>query len=130
MKAIIIFIVALLMSACEYEKAADEVQVVEVCDTTTVSYSNTIVPIIQTNCYSCHSTAVTSGQGGLDLENYSLFRSYLNNTFQGNGIFGSQFYHSVNKSIGALPMPPGNDKLSDCDLAKIRVWIRQGGLNN
>ncbi|MGZ3882876.1 MAG: hypothetical protein ACXVP0_00235 [Bacteroidia bacterium] len=84
---------------------------------------------MQTNCYSCHSTTVTSNAGGLDLENFTSLKSYLNNQFQGDGVYGSKFTHIINQSIGVIPMPPVS-KLPPCDIEKVTIWIRNGALQN
>ena len=97
------------------------------CDTVNVSYKKDIQPILKTNCYSCHATSVTQG-GGLDLENYTFLKSYLQYGFMGDGIFGSKFYHCISHDK-ALPMPP-TYKLDSCDLARVRVWIRGGAVDN
>jgi hypothetical protein len=101
--------------------------VVNKCDTTNVFYKSNIQPIIKENCYSCHGTSVTQN-GGLDLESYTSLNAYLQYGFRGDGIFGSKFYHCISHDQ-ALPMPP-TYKLDSCDMAKLRVWIRAGAVDN
>ncbi len=39
-----------------------------VCDSAIVTYNGTIIPILDANCFSCHSGQTP--EGGLDLSNY------------------------------------------------------------
>ena len=100
---------------------------VVVCDSVNVTYAANIKPILQTNCYSCHSTSVTL-TAGLDLETFSSLKTYMGYGFMGDGIFGSKFYHCITHNR-ALSMPP-TYILDSCDLAKIRRWIAMGAPEN
>lgn len=93
-----------------------------VCDTANVRYSVEITAILQANCYSCHSTANgPSSGGGTILQGYNNLKIYST-----IGVL----YDNVNHSPGANPMPKGGAKLSDCDIAKIRIWAANGSPNN
>ncbi|REJ81158.1 MAG: hypothetical protein DWQ44_11685 [Bacteroidetes bacterium] len=89
------------------------------CDTGTVTYSEDIVPILQNVCYSCHGTGV--GLGGVTLEPYTALASYITD----GSLLGS-----VTHQQGFSPMPKGGGKISDCNISKLREWIRQGAANN
>lgn len=123
---IALFLFFISLCSCSWRKEAP-LPKVQVCDTSNISYSQTVKPIFETNCYSCHSTAVTQGKGGLDIENYTSLMNYLNRNY--DGVFGSQFYRVVSQAPGTLPMPPAS-KLSDCDISKIKAWIDKGAPNN
>ena len=101
--------------------------VVNACDTTNVSYKKDVQPVLNANCYSCHGTAVTAG-GGLDLENFTSLKTYLQQGFRGDGVYGSKFYHCITHKE-ALPMPPGY-LLDTCTLNKIGAWISRGAADN
>jgi hypothetical protein len=62
-KAVFIFpSLLLLITACYNDNEYDLYPFSATqCDSTNVTYSKTIVPIISANCNSCHSTAVASG---------------------------------------------------------------------
>ncbi|HET9824861.1 MAG TPA: hypothetical protein VFP87_05975 [Chitinophagaceae bacterium] len=91
------------------------------CDTTKVTYSTTVRTILQTNgCLSCHSGTGAAG-GNIVLDNYNSVKVYAQN---------GQLYGSINRNPGFVPMPQGGNKLSDCDLSKVKVWINAGTLNN
>ena len=90
-----------------------------ICDTSNVTWSNTIRPIIQNKCQGCHQGG--SPGGGYDLSNYA-------------GVSGAAFDGSLLGSIqhqtGWVAMPQNSNKLPDCDIAKIRIWVDAGAPNN
>jgi Planctomycete cytochrome C len=89
------------------------------CDTTTITYSGAVLPIINNNCKGCHNPSFLSS--GLDLTNYSVVRSIaLNGKLMG----------SVDHLPGFPPMPKGGAKLNDCKITQIRKWIAAGSQNN
>jgi hypothetical protein len=90
------------------------------CDTTAVRYSTDIVNILQANCYSCHGGTASFG-GGNKLDAYTSLQTYATN----GSLLGA-----ITHSPGYPPMPQGGAKLSDCNIAKIRTWIRTGAPNN
>lgn len=90
------------------------------CDTSNVKYSVEIKNILTTNCYSCHSGTGASG-GGNVFNTYADLQGYIT-----AGLVLGNVMHSP----GFSPMPKGGNKLNDCDIAKIRTWIRNGALNN
>lgn len=98
-----------------------------VCDTTTVSYTADVQPILSANCYSCHSAAVATS--GLDLETFTTLKAYLQYGFRGDGVYGSKLYHCIAHASLAQPMPP-TYVLDSCSLAKIARWIHTGAPAN
>src|SRR3982751_5371220 len=46
------------------------------CDTSNITYTETIIPILQTNCLGCHSTYSTGG--GILLNSYSDVKTQVN----------------------------------------------------
>jgi len=91
------------------------------CDTTSVSYSTDIVPILQNNCYSCHGNGNTAGSGGILLDGYTNL-----NKWAGNGYLVGNVTHAP----GYVPMPYGLPALPSCEINKIVAWVHQGALNN
>ncbi len=127
----ITFVFLLLLSSCFYDKynRVEPVIIHPSCsDSIYNSYTISIQPVIKSNCYSCHSTAVTQS-GGLDLEDYNSFKTYLNIDFRGDGVYGSMFYHCIIKAPLSKPMPP-TGKLTDCEIKRIKKWIESGAPNN
>lgn len=90
------------------------------CDTTNVKYNVEIVTILSAYCYSCHAAPANNG-GGIVLNNYTNLKPWATS---------NTLYHVVNHTPGYDPMPRSAGKIPDCDIAKIRTWIRNGSLNN
>lgn len=89
------------------------------CDTTNVSYSLQIVPILQDNCYTCHKGPGASS--GIDFSNYEAFKGWA----QSGYVIGD-----LTASPGFTPMPYGLPSLSSCQINTILAWIHQGTPNN
>lgn len=85
------------------------------CDTlSSVTYSGFVKPLLTTYCTGCHGT-----QGGVSLQTYNDVR---------NQALSGQLYTSVSRAVN--PMPKGSQRLSDCDIRKLKRWIDAGALNN
>ena len=102
-------------------KANREQQTATTCDTVNMSYANDIVPILQSNCYSCHGNGNTGGSGGILLDGYSNLLPHVN-----DGSLRGVTTHSP----GYTAMPYGLPKLDDCTINKIIDWINHGAQNN
>jgi hypothetical protein len=89
------------------------------CDTLNVSFSQTLVPIIQTYCLGCHSGA--SPQGGILLSNHAEVSALGQN---------GQLLGAIDHQPGYSPMPQNGNKLSECQIAQFRNWINDGTPNN
>jgi len=90
------------------------------CDTANMSYATDIKPILQANCYSCHSNS-TFTISGTKLENYN---DLIHHVEEGD-VLGA-----ITHAAGFPAMPENAPKLSDCDINKIKAWIERGALNN
>lgn len=89
------------------------------CDSSTITYSGGVKPILETYCYGCHAGAASSG-GGIPLDTYDGVKSTVD---------FNMLYPAVTHT-GPSPMPQGAAKLSDCKIAVIRKWIEAGATNN
>lgn len=98
-------------------------QVSSGCDLSNVTYSASVVPILQASCLSCHSnSAVSRGDGGgIKLENYSDVKTLANN---------GKLMGAVNHATGYSAMPLGGGKLTACEISTLQTWIDSGTLNN
>jgi hypothetical protein len=115
--------VFICMESCYYD-VEEELYPGTACDTTNVSYSNTVFSILETQCLNCHNNANSSVLGaGIDLEGYTQLKTYVD-----NGKFLSSITHDGNASF--MPKSANNTKLPDCDIAKITAWINAGAPNN
>lgn len=90
-----------------------------VCDTSDVTYAGYIRPYLDIHCTGCH-TGVNAG-GGVFLSGYSTVQEIA---------LDGRFLGSIQHDSGFSPMPKGEDKLADCDITKIRLWIEDGAPNN
>ena len=90
------------------------------CDTSNVTYSQTIQPILNTECLGCHTVAADTNMN-VDLSSYEGVR---------NAVESGQFYGSVTHSLGYSPMPSVTDTLTRCEILQIRKWIDTGAQNN
>src|ERR1035437_452658 len=87
------------------------------CDTTNVTYTASVVPILNTNCTVCHGAAsYASSGGGFKIATYTDFAA-----FEKSGLM----MNSLNGTGGLSSMPKGGNKLSACDIAKIGIVVRK-----
>ena len=111
-------ITAVLFSACKNNK--DELlNPPSNCDTADVRYSSSVVRILQANCYGCHREATNAG--GPNLDNYTQVAQQAAN---------GKLLGTISHASGFIPMPRGSARLSDCDIATIRIWVQAGYPNN
>jgi hypothetical protein len=87
------------------------------CDTTNVTYSGTIAPVMSSYCTTCHGGSVPSG--GISLTNYSAVQTVASSGLLMNALTGN-----------GVPVMPLSGTLPACDLSKFKIWIRNGMLNN
>jgi hypothetical protein len=83
------------------------------CDTVNVSYPGTIYPLLSQYCLSCHSGSTP--EGGLNFENYEDVAFVA----QSGQLLGAIKHESTYSA-----MPPNGIMLSDCDISKFEIWIR------
>ncbi|OJY88877.1 MAG: hypothetical protein BGP13_02345 [Sphingobacteriales bacterium 40-81] len=105
------------ISACS--KDSEDELTTSQCNTDNMKYSTDILPIIQTNCYSCHGNGIVTN--GIDLDGYTKLRIQADN---GN------LTGAISHAAGYTPMPYNAPKLSDCDINKIKSWIQNGAPDN
>ncbi len=119
---IAILFVSIAFTSCFYDKA-DVVYPVSAsaCDTTTVTYSNQIVSILNAQCNYCHGAAANSIGGGIYLNTYAALKPYVNN---------GSFLNSILQNGKASAMPKNGAKMDNCSILKIQSWINKGALNN
>ncbi|MDX2248048.1 MAG: c-type cytochrome domain-containing protein [Bacteroidia bacterium] len=89
------------------------------CDTTNVTYSAMVAPLMSKYCTGCHSG--TSASGGISLNSYSGVSAVATN---------GKLYGTISHQQGFVAMPKGGNKLSECDIVKVKTWIDSGANNN
>ena len=107
-----------IIASCYYDSEEDLYGATQ-CNTTNLSYVANIMPIIERNCYACHSAAANTAN--VTLEGHSNLMVHVNS---------GRLLGAIRHEPGFTPMPQGASKLIDCDIAKIEQWIADGGPNN
>ena len=112
------FIASFWFISCENQNEEDLFGITG-CDTSTVSWSQDIDPILASRCHHCHydNSPITP---------FSL-QGYQNVLIRVNS---GQLEAAVNHLPGSPQMPQDGPKLPDCELSKINKWIREGAPNN
>lgn len=85
------------------------------CDTTNITYTNGIAPLLSSRCTGCHSGA--NPQGNLKLTTYAEVKASV----QSGALYGA-----VAHLPGYSAMPKGGTPLSPCFVSKIKSWIDAG----
>lgn len=108
----------ILLSSCAKESEEALLGDQYFCADTNVSYANNIQPILQNNCYECHSTAIATN--GIILDTYTGVVTAID-----AGYVLPQINHDVVPN-----MPYGRPKLDECLIATIEQWVLEGKPNN
>ncbi|MBR2648086.1 MAG: hypothetical protein IKD55_04560 [Sediminibacterium sp.] len=116
---IILIIVCCFFTSCYYDKS-ELIYPTTTCDTANIKYSTTILPILNTNCNSCHGGTAIAG-ASIKLDTYASTLNYVKNNL---------LINSILQNGQASPMPKGGNKLATCDIKKIQTWINAGAPNN
>ena len=110
------FFALMLLYSCSYDNE-EEYYGLNECDTTNVTFSETIDPIISRNCKSCHY----EGNGtGITLVTYNNIQTVAES---------GKLLGALKHLPGYDPMPQGG-KLDDCTINKIETWVNDGTPNN
>lgn len=117
---LILICMAAVTTGCYYDKDELINPGTGNCDTAGVTYNGTVVPSLQASgCLSCHSGGAPSGN--ISLATYTGVKTVADN---------GKLYGAINHSPGFSPMPQGGNKMSGCNISKIKAWIDAGSINN
>lgn len=116
---ILLFMTLVVIGSCYYD-VAEELYPAD-CITDNMSYTANIIPIIQSNCYTCHSVSAGPDNGNIILEGYSEIKKYVDS---------GQLLGAIKWESGYSRMPQDASQLSECNIAKIESWIDDGALDN
>ena len=111
----LVLVITSLTTGCYYD---NEEYLYGTCDTTNVTFSKDIKPIMDANCINCHSG------GAIDLTNYNGVKAKVTDSTLYKSI--SYSYSGINSSKNM----PAAGKLDDCSINKVKAWIDGGALNN
>ncbi|MBV8389685.1 MAG: hypothetical protein JO080_07795 [Mucilaginibacter sp.] len=113
-------VLIMVIAGCYYDHANLVYPQPTNCVVSNITYSSSVVGILKTNCYSCHSGSASAG-GGIQLDNYTSLKTYVSN---------GQLMNSLNHTGGVPAMPLTGSQLSACDILTIQTWINNGTPNN
>lgn len=116
---VIIVAIMLLSNTGCYNDKEEYLYPDTVCDTAVVKFSTSVLPVLSSYCNSCHGGSTPSAS--IKLDTYAGVKQQVD-----NGRLWGAVSHSTNYS----PMPKNGTQLITCNLAKIRIWIAAGALNN
>lgn len=89
------------------------------CDTSNITYSGVIQPLVDGYCTGCHGGSTP--EGGLDYTSWDdLHTVALDGRLAG----------SIQHQNPFTPMPPTGPMLPDCQIEQILIWIAEGAPNN
>lgn len=91
------------------------------CDTTSVSYSITVQPIVASNCATSGCHAGSAPAGGYNLESHAGLAAVANN---------GRLLGTIRHESGYSAMPKNTNKLPDCSINQIAAWVNAGAPNN
>jgi len=112
-----------MISGCYYD--SEEFLFPEInnqCDTSNVTFGETIQPVLSQYCYSCHSNSAAAAYGGnIKLEDYNDVKVYADN---------GRLLGAIQHAPGYSAMPKGGAKLDDCTINLFSIWIENGTPDN
>jgi hypothetical protein len=115
---IVLFLLLVSTTGCYYDK--EEVLYPNtICDTANVTYSRSVIPILSSNCITCHGGNTPSA--GIKLDTYADVKVQATN---------GRLWGAVSHANSYSPMPKNAAKMSTCNLTKIKKWLDAGALNN
>jgi len=119
----IIFLLAISIPGCYYDSQEFLYpQINNSCDTTNVTFSGSVAPILSNYCLSCHSNNSAASFGnGIKLQDYADVILRVND---------KKLVGSVMHTSGYSPMPKGTAQLESCKLTIINKWVNAGAPNN
>jgi hypothetical protein len=112
-----LIVASFVISSCYYDKE-DLLYGATICDTSNIKYSVQVVSIINSSCITCHGSTAANG-GGIKLGSYADIKVYADN---------GSLLNSITRTTNT--MPKGGQRLSNCRIAEIRTWVRNGAPNN
>jgi hypothetical protein len=89
------------------------------CDTTNVTYSGTIAPMLNSYCTGCHSGSPPSG--GISLTSFANVQAVTSSGLLMNALTGN--------GVPIMPLPPSGS-LPTCKIGQLQIWVRNGIPNN
>jgi hypothetical protein len=119
-KHIIILLTWIAVYGCYWESEESFYTDQAFCDTSFVSFSEDILPILTNSCFTCHSNANAPDYAfGIALEDH-----------QDVSASASLITGAINHREGYPQMPKNLEKLDTCRINTFEAWENQGKLDN
>ncbi len=124
---ILLSIVIIAFCGCYNDTIQELYPNVVLCDTTTVTWTATIQPIMQQNCAvsGCHDAQTQ--QSNYDFDKYADVKRAVDDKSRDDL---GMMVGTVTHAAGYSQMPSGKPKMDDCTITKIVKWVRDGALEN
>lgn len=113
-----------VLPGCYYDSEEELYPSGSNCDTTNVTFSGTIAPLIQANCIVCHSGSEPIG--GFVLTDYATISAAAQIPAGQPG----SLYGAISHDPGNTAMPQGGAQLPECDILRVKLWIDKGTPDN
>jgi Planctomycete cytochrome C len=107
-----------MVSSC-VSNVEEELYPPDNCDTAQVTFMLTVVPILELQCYECHSG--DEPISNIPLDNYEGVKKKAD-----DGTLIGAIRHRENFS----PMPENSPALPECDIQKMERWVANGAPDN
>lgn len=114
---LLILILVSTFSACSSDNEEELFNELEIKD---VSFAEQILPLVESNCYGCHSMANSSIGAGIVLEGYDAIKAQID---------ADKFLQVLKGEDDVAAMPPGAP-LTDTQILTVETWINEGTLMN
>lgn len=112
----------LMLAGCSIQYESDLLLSSGGCEQAEISFAQDIVPLLERNCFSCHSNATYAINGNsIDLDGYDDLAPYVES---------GTFLGVIRHDDGFEAMPQQGNKLSICSITKIETWINEGFQQN
>ena len=89
------------------------------CDTTNVTWSGSIIPLLANKCVGCHSG--TNASGGLNFTAWPVVNMVA---------LDGRLAGAVQHQASYVSMPPSGGMLPQCEIDQLLIWIGEGAPNN
>ena len=125
MKKLLIILSLAILAGCYYDNEEELYpDQGSDCDTTNVTFSGTVFPIINSNCSSCHTGSAP--EANVLLADYESIKAHaIIPAGQPGSLYGAITHDPLNSA-----MPKNGTQLSDCEIKKIKTWIDAGSPDN
>ncbi len=116
----IVCLIFLSMHGCYYDNM-DDLYYNAGSDTVNITFSGKIMPLMENYCTECHRR--NTPDGDILIENYNdVAKIAKDGSLMGTIRFEQGYY--------PMPPPPDYNKMSNCEILQIEIWIKNGMPNN